>query len=299
MSDTHVVGVHGVWQGSSGTTKRLSVIWQKALAKGIRNASGPHAPVPALVVPSYSHLFPKQFLRLGPDDTPGEETPLAADEEEFVEHALSRYLHGSVADDADEEVDVRTLGRSGFSRRIERKITAVDQTTARGAGRRLVWFLREVHGYLRDADKAEEVRATVRETITAAHPRILIAHSLGSVIAYDMIQRGEVPLVTDGGVRVFITCGSPLGWLVVRDGIDAADSPLTVPAGIVWTNAYSRWDVVARGAGLSHVAPGVKDVRISTGNYLSPHGIREYLSKRPVAEAVTLDLDGAYGISHH
>ena len=278
--------MHGIWQGSAGTTDRLSVIWQRALTKGIQNASGPYAPVPALAVPSYSHLFPKQFLRLGPDDVPGEETPLTADEEGFVEHALSLYLPDSAADDADEAADAGTLGRSVFSRRIERKITVVDRTTARGAGRRLVWFLREVHGYLRDADKAEQVRTAVRETITATHPQIVIAHSLGSVIAYDMIQRGEIPLAKDGGVRAFITCGSPLSWLVVRDGIAAADSPLTVPAGTVWTNAYSRWDVVARGKGLSHIAVGAQDVRINTGNYLSPHGIREYLTKKPVADAV-------------
>ncbi|MEU9851393.1 hypothetical protein [Streptomyces sp. NPDC047985] len=287
MGDAHIVGVHGIWQGSSGTAERLSAIWLKALTKGIRNASGPHAPVPALAVASYSHLFPKQLLRLGPDDMPGEETPLTADEEEFVEHALSFYLPDSAAEDADEAADAGTLGRSVFSRRIERKITAVDRTTARGTGSRLVWFLREVHGYLRDADKAEQVRAAVRETISTIHPQILIAHSLGSVIAYDMIQRGEIPLANDGGVRAFITCGSPLGWLVVRDGIAAADAPLTVPAGTVWTNVYSRWDVVARGTGLSHIAAGVKDVRISTGNYLSPHGIREYLIKKPVADAVT------------
>ncbi|MEV8328779.1 hypothetical protein [Kitasatospora sp. NPDC056731] len=288
MDDAHIVGVHGIWQGSSGTTERLSAIWQKALTKGIRNASGPHAPVPALAVPSYSHLFPKQFLRLGPDDMPGEDTPLTADEEEFVEHALSLYLPDSAADDADQAADAGTLGRSVFSRRIEGKITAVDRTTARGAGSRLVWFLREVHGYLRNADKAEQVRAVVRETITTTQPQILIAHSLGSVIAYDMIQRGEISVARDGGVRAFITCGSPLGWLVVRDGIAAAASPLTVPAGTVWTNAYSRWDVVARGTGLGHITTGVTDVCISTGNYLSPHGIREYLTKRPVADAVTV-----------
>jgi len=290
MGDAHIIGVHGIWQGSSGTTERLSAIWQRALTKGIRNSSGLQAPDPALVVPSYSHVFPKQFLRLGPDDMPGENRHLTADEEEFVEHVLSFYLPDAAADDADQAADTGTLGRSVFRRRIECKITAVDRTTSRGAGSRLVWFLREVHGYLRNDDKAEQVRGVIREAITNAQPQVLIAHSLGSVIAYDMIQRGEISVARSGGVRAFITCGSPLGWLVVRDGIAAATTSLTVPAGIVWTNAYSRWDVVARGTGLSHIAAGVTDVRISTGNYLSPHGIHEYLTKRPVVDAVTAGL---------
>ncbi|MGW4812518.1 hypothetical protein ACWEPB_12835 [Kitasatospora cineracea] len=286
MDEKRIVGVHGIWQGSSGTAERLSAAWQQALAKGVRNALGPHVPVPSITVPGYSHLFPPQFLRLSPDDVPGEDTALTADEEEFVEHALSLYLADSGCD-TDEESDAGTLGPSVFSRRIERRMTGVDRTTARGAGRRLVWFLREVHGYLRDAGKAEQVRATVRDAITATRPQILIAHSLGSVIAYDMIQRGEIPLAKDGGVGTFVTCGSPLGWLVVRDGIAAAGAPLAVPVDTVWTNAYSRWDVVSRCTGLGHIAPGVTDVRISTGNYLAPHGIATYLSKKPVAEAVT------------
>ncbi|GGS86748.1 hypothetical protein GCM10010270_68630 [Streptomyces violaceus] len=41
--------------------------------------------------------------------------------------------------------------------------------------------------------------------------RMVVAHSLGSVVVYDMLSRGEAPYVT-----MLVTCGSPLGWPPAR-----------------------------------------------------------------------------------
>lgn len=53
---------------------------------------------------------------------------------------------------------------------------------------------------------------------------MLIGHSMGSIIAYDVIQN----LVSDMGIHTFVTLGSPLGFPVIMGKI-AADREISLP----------------------------------------------------------------------
>jgi hypothetical protein len=69
-------------------------------------------------------------------------------------------------------------------------------------------------------------------------PTIVVAHSLGSVVAYNMLRADaralSVPLLT--------TIGSPLGIRAIRDQF----LPLSFPAHVqAWYSAYDPRDVVA------------------------------------------------------
>lgn len=116
---------------------------------------------------------------------------------------------------------------------------------------------------------------------------MVIAHSLGSVVFYDMVSRGEVPAAADGSPTTasLITCGSPLSWLAVRKGVCTADAPLSVPAGVDWTNLYAPNDPVNRGGGLVHLAAGVTDVKVDNGK-LNAHDVHRYLDKPAVTERI-------------
>jgi hypothetical protein len=48
-------------------------------------------------------------------------------------------------------------------------------------------FCREVHLYLSDPARRAAVRATVADTIATHQPALVIAHSLGSVVAYETL----------------------------------------------------------------------------------------------------------------
>ena len=66
-------------------------------------------------------------------------------------------------------------------------------------------FCREVHRYLTDPARRHAVRATVADTIEAHRPAVVLAHSLGSVVAYETLWAH-----THLQIDLLLTLGSPL-----------------------------------------------------------------------------------------
>jgi hypothetical protein len=119
-------------------------------------------------------------------------------------------------------------------------------------------FLRDVHHYLWNAEFTPrsgeryavrtEIRRRAVDTLTAAAaaepPHVVVAHSLGSVVAYDVLQNVARTPAVDG----LLTVGSPLGLDEVQDRLDPGWSRWDgFPAGRVrdrWVNVYDRLDPV-------------------------------------------------------
>jgi hypothetical protein len=119
-------------------------------------------------------------------------------------------------------------------------------------------FLRDVHHYLWNVEfrptpgKSFKVRTEVRRrTLDAlavaadvSRPHIVVGHSLGSVIAYDVLQN----VAGAPEVDALITVGSPLGLDEVQDRLDPGWSRWDgFPDGRLrgrWVNVYDRLDPV-------------------------------------------------------
>jgi len=134
----------------------------------------------------------------------------------------------------------------------------------------------------------EQMRQIVRDALAGVdQPVIVIGHSLGSIIAYDVLREQsssslEVPL--------FVTVGSPLGITEVQDVVER---PLEVPASVAaWRNASDSRDLVA----LDHtIRPEYAPPEKCTDTYVvndseNHHGIGEYLRavavRQPILELV-------------
>ncbi|MEV0192340.1 hypothetical protein AB0I39_27885 [Kitasatospora purpeofusca] len=294
MTDLHVVGVHGIWQGRTDSL-RLAAEWRAALTRGLTLHLGPDTTVPTVTVPHYSPAFTQPRRRLGPDDASAHE-PVDRDEEEFILETLTEYVPPAAAtgeDPAVRSADTLGLGLPYLPRPVTAMIARVDRESGRGAGGRLVVLIRQVYKYLNHPERAERIRAQVRDAVAARGTRLVIAHSLGSVVTVDMILRGQIPLADDGreGLTTLVTCGSPLAWPTVRRGIGQADRHLEIPSGIDWVNLYARGDAIARGQGLAAVAPQVRDEEVSNG-LAEPHAATRYLDKKPLAKAVAAAMAG-------
>ncbi len=118
-------------------------------------------------------------------------------------------------------------------------------------------FLRDVHHYLFDVEYALPGRAAVRiqqvirkrfiEVVCApavSRPHVIVAHSMGTVIAYDCLKRVGGCAAIDG----LITIGSPLGLDEIQDKLQpewtrADGFPHDRLAG-GWTNLFDRLDPV-------------------------------------------------------
>ncbi|MEJ8669215.1 hypothetical protein WKI71_14370 [Streptomyces sp. MS1.AVA.1] len=97
------------------------------------------------------------------------------------------------------------------------------------------WFMarlaKEVVAYQTPGSDREEVRRRLREAIDRHHPDVLVAHSLGSVIAYETLHGTGTP-----HVPLWVTIGSPLALpKVVFDRLDPAPWPAGAPG-------RTRWD---------------------------------------------------------
>lgn len=95
----------------------------------------------------------------------------------------------------------------------------------------------------------EKIRENLAETLRK-HKNdeiLLIAHSMGSIVAYDVITQ----IVPDIKIDTFVTCGSPLGIPVIMNKIKAEqknkEQPLSVPENITrrWYNLSDLGDRVA------------------------------------------------------
>ena len=118
-------------------------------------------------------------------------------------------------------------------------------------------FLRDVHHYLFDVEfappggTAVRIQQTIRQRFvdglgvpSVTRPHVVVAHSLGTVIAYDCMKRVAGCQPVDG----FITLGSPLGLDEVQDKLQPGWSRSsgfpheTLTGG--WVNLFDRLDPV-------------------------------------------------------
>jgi hypothetical protein len=113
--------------------------------------------------------------------------------------------------------------------------------------------LAEVHRYLDNADGvADRIRSLLIDELEAAWAQeervLLIAHSLGTVIAYDSLWQLSRESRRPGHVDLLMTLGSPLATRFIRKGLKGADhtGPERYPANIErWVNIAARGEMVA------------------------------------------------------
>ncbi|MCJ1709633.1 lipase family protein [Clavibacter michiganensis subsp. phaseoli] len=139
-----------------------------------------------------------------------------------------------------------------------------------------------------------QVRAQVLDLILARVPSageiVVVGHSLGSVIAADVVRRLP-PAVRVAGL---ITIGSPLahGSINVDKLRDALQEPPTNLAW--WVNFWNFGDPVSAHRGLSSVFPWMVDFRIETRQIGIPaHSAAAYLTHEAVATAIGFALFGS------
>ena len=139
---------------------------------------------------------------------------------------------------------------------------------------------------------------------------LLIAHSMGSIIAYDVLTR----VVPEIEIDTFVTCGSPLGIPVIMGKIRAEQkmdnprTPLTVPENIrrIWYNLSDLHDRVAINYNLADdyiqnsKGIAIRDIQVAnTYEYqgiINPHKSYGYLRTPEMAEIIheflTWDISG-------
>jgi pimeloyl-ACP methyl ester carboxylesterase len=150
-------------------------------------------------------------------------------------------------------------------------------------------FARDVNDYLFVEERRKKMRESLIDRLAAGGgPFIVVAHSQGTMIAYDVLSQ-----MKDIDVPLFVTIGSPLGIQEVQDQIErfTKQKTLTVPKCVGrWLNVYDSHDPVAADEELANdFAPkgAIEDVEVANPDSPAhPHSGSGYLRTDPVRHAV-------------
>jgi pimeloyl-ACP methyl ester carboxylesterase len=138
-----------------------------------------------------------------------------------------------------------------------------------------------------DPDLERRVHERI-DGIVTEETRVLVGHSLGSVVAYNALRRNQ-----HWRVHTLITLGSPLGQPFVLSRLNLPDN--AGPEGH-WPGQVHRWVNIAavgdKAASVSRLAdvygPRVEDVRIDNGH--RAHDPEPYLNARATGAAIAAAL---------
>jgi len=236
----------------------------RALGGGAFAGAAPHLSQPAAPPLSDAEVVGRIASSLSPGAAPsgarrgrGSETFGRA----WVEAVALKSLHhaeawGELASEA--RGRRRALGAS--AKGVHKRILPLPGFARRWVSERLTdAFIHDTHAYLFDADQRRRMRERLAQLLTPENsPYVVVAHSQGSIIAYDVLSE----IATSSGLEVtqLITIGSPLGVQEVQDNIV---KPLRVPA------VVKRWDNFA-----DLLDPVAMDKRLSSDFAANAAGVR-------------------------
>lgn len=232
-----ILAVHGIGNHLSGRTPEqaaaeLAGQWQLKLQQGFTATGLGDHPLPALHVAYYAHHTHAAERQAAVPDV------LSIDEREQSVVIAWALALGSPTFQERQGLLTAPLRQvlSWVSRRRNIPIGTVIRLAVQLAS--------EVHRYLHVPHVRDAARSAVAESIRRVRPRVVLAHSLGSVVAYEALHAH--PELT---VDCFVTLGSPLG---LPGGIFDHLVPAPIanrgarPAGVrYWVNLADTGDLVA------------------------------------------------------
>lgn len=147
-------------------------------------------------------------------------------------------------------------------------------------------FTRDVWVYLRHFTVQQPVDEIVEANIPMVEPCIVVSHSLGTVVAYNVLMARDSRV----NVKAWITLGSPLGIEAVYSRVPRHYARVTArsaPAGVGgWYNARDPEDIVALHPIPKNSFSGSPTVINSShvvNETSNEHGIEGYLTDGKVA----------------
>lgn len=276
-----IVAVHGIAQQVKGP-ETLRQDWLPALRDGLSVAGYPEPSSEDLACAFYGDLFRRGGKSVG--DRPY----VAADvtEEGEVELLCRWWSAAAETEPAVPGPDARTKLRTPNV--VQRALNALSRSRffAGLAERAMIGAVKQVHLYFTDSSVREKVRSRVAAEI-GSDTRVVIGHSLGSVVAYEVLcqQGGRLPM--------FVTLGSPLAVRnLVFDRLEPTpDGGQGVwPGGVArWTNVADRGDLVALVKQLrSAFHPQIED--FTSHNGAKAHDACPYLTAEETGRAIAAGL---------
>ena len=287
-----ILMVHGIAQGGRKEAE-LKQIWVETLQEGFGEAVKPWPKKVEFDFPYYGDMlddFVAQANLPSPATVRAKGAGQNLDFERFMQSALGQLqaeggiseaeVRDEMPEGASQEKGIQNWGWvQAIARAIDNRLTPASNFT-------IELFLREVFLYIARRDVADAINAKVVEKLTA-EPTIVIGHSLGSVVCYNVLkaQRSRVDL------RGFITVGCPLGLRAISTKLGVVSNVADPKR---WFNAYDDADIVALNPLDNRwfpVQPKITNHGKVHNNTENRHGIIGYLNDAKVAAQVAAAME--------
>ncbi|NML61482.1 hypothetical protein HHL21_10410 [Massilia sp. RP-1-19] len=212
---------------------------------------------------------------------------LSASEEEFFEAYLAEMVSAGKLSQAEIEAATRGLDiRRGPLNWgwVQAILSVLDKTAPGVSAASVALFTNDVYQYLHQTPFRIEMDKGVRSAFLPDSEAVVVSHSLGTVIAYNVLSNDDAAPALR--VPLFVTLGSPLAVSAVKARLPPVAHPKNVDH---WYNAMDKRDVVSLFPLTSDhfaVFPQVENntgVNNPTANH---HGISGYLEDQHVARRI-------------
>jgi hypothetical protein len=278
-----IVGVHGIAQQRKGP-EVLRAEWEPPVRDGVTLAGGALT-AGGLACAFYAYLFRPPGSVRGAGDEHFTPSDVTEDEAELLFALLSEAARSEPGRIPPAGADLRasTPGSVQYALRLLSR----SRFFAGIAQRALIGNLKQVTRYLREPETRKAGREAVDAVVTQ-DTRILIGHSLGSVVAYEALH-AYAGNPRWANITTFVTLGSPLGIPnLIFDKLQPQPSggKGRWPPGIKrWTNISDDGDIVALTKKLVPLfGSDLVDMRIDNG--ATAHDVSPYLTARETGEAI-------------
>jgi hypothetical protein len=286
---TSVVLVHGIWNFQPGLTpgqaaSSLAESLRPRLEKGLQKAGLGHVPMPELTMAYYAHLLTESAPEMQSSPTDSLEN-LSYEQLQVVWEWL---VAAGAPDPAETQAWLLAPVRQGLSWIVSNRYSMAEDPTLRHKAVELLSrvaaaTISNVDAYTSRPARRQRVRNLVADTIRDQQASVVVAHSLGSIVAYEALH--EHP---DLEVDLFVTLGSPMGIPALFRKLDPepldgmGSRPLAVRR---WVNIADSGDLVAIPPNLGNLFPVNQHAAADLGPF-NPHTLGGYLSEGMAAAAI-------------
>ncbi len=283
----HLVFIHGRAQQHKDPAA-LKRSWIEAWSKGLAK-DGLSLPIDetAIHFPYYGDALAGMVDGGDPPDVILKGSAAAPEERKFAAAVLeeARVRRGLTDDQILALTEAEVVERGPQNWEWVRAIAkALDEHLpgASGATMRAVTF--DVYQYLRNPGVRDKIEAGVRGAIPDAEEVVVVGHSLGTVVGYNLMRREGA--LNGWRVPLYVTLGSPLAVTAIRKALQPLTSPTCVGA---WFNAMDPNDIVALFPlqAPRFALPSPIENKTDVDNHTpNQHGIAGYLDDAVVARRI-------------
>jgi hypothetical protein len=167
---------------------------------------------------------------------------------------------------------------------VQGVLKAIDRFVPLASGTSIALATNDVYQYLDNISIRETIENGVRDALKPGVPTIVVSHSLGTIVSYNLLRREGEKLGL--AVPLFVTLGSPLAVTAIRKKLAPNAHPVCVDH---WFNAMDERDVVALyPLDKQHfpVTPEIENKLDIDNPTTNRHGISGYLSDPVVAKRI-------------